>query len=382
MNKILAMLTAMLMLAAIFVPAVSGAQVSNAGADTMVTIDGANVPPLIEFKFELDDDIPLDGHTDVIPEPLTDQAVDLYAVVSDPSGVTDINRVEFKVWYPGVTPNPTGTGLQNWLIGTYLDWDVSADQAEIMAILDRAVTQGILTSSEAYDLDAGIVKHLSNYEWRFYKGQTTLKYYDVAGDYTVRALGIDNQGSTPVPLDNNFTYISIKSIALDLQTVDYLTLASGNTQVISGNYIWDDNNKGTIWNQGNDPFKLKISSTDMTTEDFQYHIPADTLDSTVYGVVSYAVGQNGFADLGASINENNMLGTTAVAFDIPVIPPDRWDPIYTPIFTPGNTPATSLITGQFEGTGIRPIDWSMHVPGGTVSGIYGGTVTIEVVPVL
>ena len=382
MNKILAMLTAILMIAAILVPAVSAVPVSNVGADTTVFIDGANIPTVIEYKFELDDEDPLDGITDVIPEPLTDQTVELYAVASDLSGVMDINRVEFKVWYPGVVPNPEGTGLQNWVIGTYLNWSVPADQAEIQAILNRAVTQGLLTNAQAFDLNVGIVKHLKNNEWRFFKGETTLKYYDVAGDYTVRALGIDNEGSIPIPKDNSFKYWSIKSIELDFTGVDYLTLSSGNDQIISGNYIWCDYNQGTIWNQGNDPFKLEISSTDMTHNDFQFFIPADELDSTVYGVVSYAVGQNGFADLGASVNENQRLGTTAVAFNTPIIPPDRWDPIYPPIFTPGNTPDTSSVSGQFEGTGKQPIDWSLHVPDGTVGGIYSGTVTIEVVPVV
>ncbi len=364
MNKITAMLIALTMVFAISVPIVSAD--SETRSSTAV-VGGTASPSITEYKFELHDELTAPG-IQVLPVALGDKAVEIYAIVSDPNGAADINTVDVKVWYPLVIPNPGGTGLQNYRPATYIPY--TGNEAYIGDILDTAITEGRITSADK----TLILGHLVNDEWRFYETTTTLKYYDVAGIYTVEVVAKDKAGSPPVPFTNTFEYISIKSIGVDFPNVNYGTIIPTTKQIVSGDRDLTTTTKPTIQNEGNDPFKLKISGTDLHGSDFQNVIYATTLDSKVYGVASYAVAANGYATLGADASQEQNLNTAGIIFT-PLISPDTWNPV-NQIFNP----TTKLYTGVKVNTGVRQIDFSILAPYGTTSDTYTGSFTLEAIP--
>jgi len=370
MRKISVIFGALLVLMAVLTPmAVADLETK----DTLATVSSTGAPSIVEYKFELHDEDPIEPGVQVVPVPLGQKVVELYAIVSDPNGAANIDHVEFKVWYPLTIPNVDGDGLQNYLpLAHELVW--TTDSATIIAILNEAIAEGRLTDADVNDPNTGIIKHLENYEWRFFMDTTTLEYFDVSGDYTVMAVAKDAGGSPPVPLENTFTYISIKSIGVDFQAVDYGEIIPSTPQIVSGDIDMTTSQFPTVRNEGNDPFRLEISATDMEGSNFQNIISASDLDSKVYGVETYAVVPDGYVALGPNINQNLYLDTVGVLFSLPLVSPDTWDTTVQ-IFNP----TTKVQTGVHLLTGIRQIDFSIHAPYGTTSDIYSGTVTLEAV---
>ncbi len=390
MNKILATMAALIMIAAIFVPAVTA---DTQQVTTSATVSsGAGGTPVVLAKFELNDDIPDNDVSDpinVIPGPENSnpgRTVNIYTAVSNTNGAGyqagSITRVDIKIFYPQVLPNHAGVGLQAHRStdaqngGGVLE--ISSNAAEILAAVTSAVAQGVLTQAQA---DA-IVLHTANGEWRFFKTSTTLKYFDVAGLYNVFVVANNNAGARSADSDsstlprgnpNTFDYISIKSLGIDFASIDYGLLAPSSVATLSGDDIFG-NTQGarTIRNLGNDPFKLKIKASDLLhAGDSQNKILGTDVDSTVYGEASYAVVPNGFVALGASGSQNQMLSNAGVPFD-PIISPDTWKPS-TPIINPN---APFALQGIQVETGTHPIDWSLHVPA-IFAQDYSGTVTLE-----
>ena len=370
MRKISVIFGALLVLMAVLTP-MAAADLET--KDTLATVSSTGAPPVVEYKFELHDEDPIEPGVQVIPVPLGQKDVEMYAIVSDPNGAANIDHVEFKVWYPLTIPNVDGNGLQNYIpLATEMFW--ATDTATIIAILNEAIAEGRLSDADVNDPNTGIVKHLENYEWRFFTATTTLEYFDVSGDYTVMAVAKDTGGSVPNPLSNTFKYLSIKSIGVDFETVNYGDIIPSTPQIVSGDISLETPQFPTVRNEGNDPFRLNISATDMHGSDFQNVILATDLDSKVYGVDTYAVAPDGFAALGPNINQNLYLDTVGVLFGLPLVSPDTWDTT-AQIFNPN----TKVQTGVHLLTGIRQIDFSIHAPYGTTSDVYSGTVTLEAV---
>jgi hypothetical protein len=406
MNKILSILAALIMLAAVFVP------MAGASVPTTATITGTGATPVVLYKFELNDEevgittgnpdhrtnppnMDLDAETQVYPNSrlINDgiKTVEIFTVVSatadggvsyQPSAVA---KVDVKVWYPKTAPNVGHVGLQTYkstLSGDLIELTWAANQAEIQGILDRATDDDCGESCRVIT-DANeteIMSHLMNGEWRFYKTSTDLKYYDVSGWYLTEVKATA-QGMVSDPLYNYFEYKSIKSLNIDFTNVVYGSLTPGADSKLSGNAIFGDAPR-TIRNEGNDPFQLNISADpmEMTPANAQNRIESDDLDATVYGVATYAILGNGYVDLGNALSDpvnpalSKLLSLSGVLFNT-IVPPDTWDPsveIYNA--------ATQKQTGVKLETGTRAIDFSIHVPGTISNGDYSGTIYLNVVP--
>ena len=256
------MMVAVMMLPAVAVPATTQAQVTGAGS-----------PPVIEEKFELNDDgdpLHVTAGTQVLPVPDANKEVCVYVVAQDPNGAADINRIWITV------DNPDGVEVAN---GDTLNAEITElSYADACTATQAAVDQGLIDSARRDVINA----HIYASEWRMWQFCFELSNCDISGAYTVNANANDNAGGTGTFV-NIFDYLSIKELALDFSAIDYGQIVPGVKQIVSG-----DPNFGTapptVRNRANDPFKLQISATDMTGADPNNVILATNLDAHVYGV--------------------------------------------------------------------------------------------------
>jgi hypothetical protein len=265
-GKIIALMMAVMMVSAVFAPLVM-ANSDTVGTQAQVT--GSGTPPEIQYKFELPDDgdsthtIP---GTQVTPEAAANKQVCVYIVATDPNGAADINRVYVDVDYPSGGLKASGDATE------------ITDQATIEGITQDALDQGLIDASAKAFID----QHCSNDESRMFEYCFELTNCDEPGDYTVVANANDNFGGLGT-FSNTFEYLSIKMLKLDFTLINYGNIVPGVKMIVSGDDDMATPNKPTIENQGNDPFKLKISATDMIGTNPANVILASNLDSKVYG---------------------------------------------------------------------------------------------------
>lgn len=263
---VLAAIAAMMMVAVMAMPVVAQ------DAETNAEVTGAGSPPVIEEKFELNDDGDPSHSTpgtQVIPVPDANKEVCIYVVVWDPNGAADINRIWITV------DNPDGVEVAN---GDTLNAEITElSHTDACIATQSAVDQGLIGGARKMEID----EHIHASEWRMWQFCFELTNCDISGVYTVTANANDNAGGTGTFV-NTFDYLSIKELAIDFATIDYGQIVPGVKQIVSG-----DSNFGTapptVRNRANDPFKLQISATDMTGEDPNNVILATNLDAHVYG---------------------------------------------------------------------------------------------------
>jgi hypothetical protein len=264
---VLAAIVAMMMVAVMAMPAVAE------DATTTAQVTGAGSPPVIEEKFELNDDgdpLHVTAGTQVIPVPDANKEVCVYVVAWDPNGAADINRIWITV------DNPDGAEVAN---GDTLNAEITElSYADACIATQSAVDQGLIDGARRDEINA----HIYASEWRMWQFCFDLSNCDISGAYTVTANANDNAGGTGTFV-NIFDYLSIKELAIDFATINYGQIVPGVKQIVSG-----DPNFGTapptVRNRANDPFKLQISAIDMTGADPNNVILATNLDAHVYGV--------------------------------------------------------------------------------------------------
>ena len=248
---VLAAIVAMMMVAVMAMPAVA------VPATTQAQVTGAGSPPVIEEKFELNDDgdpLHTTPGTQVIPVPDANKEVCVYVVAQDPNGAADINRIWITV------DNPDGVEVAN---GDTLNAAITElSHADACIATQSAVTQGLIDDARKTEID----NHIYASEWRMWQFCFTLSNCDISGEYTVTANANDNAGGTGTFV-NIFDYLSIKELALDFSAIDYGQIVPGVKQIISGDTDFGTADAPTVRNRANDPFKLRISAIDMQGTD-------------------------------------------------------------------------------------------------------------------
>ena len=274
-NKAIAILTVSII--AISAVAIAMPVMGQQTSSTTAVVDGAGSPPVIEEKFELNDDgDPLPNHgtpgTQVTPVPDDNKEVCVYVVASDDNSAASMNRVWITV------DNPNGVEVAYGDTGTpYFNID-ELTYAEACIATQAAYDQGLISDARRQEING----HIYDGEWRMWKFCFELTNCDMSGDYTVTAKVNDNAGGTGTQV-NTFEYISIKELAIDFNMINYGTIIPGYKKIVSG-----DPNFGTapptVRNRANDPFLLQISATDMIgAVDSNNKILATNLDAHVYG---------------------------------------------------------------------------------------------------
>jgi len=305
MNKILAMLTAMLMVLAMYVPMAAAQDIP-----TTALVSGAGTPPAIECIFVLDDTgdaTHVTPGTQILPNPGSgaDEVLTSfwkYVIVSDPNGINDISKVEeYLTKADGVaTPLVTTTEVTVY--------------AEAIAILDSALSQNVITQVE-YNSAEFKLDPVKN-EARMFKIENSLDNHDMPGAITVHFKAIDASGGTTFATET-FDYLPLKAFETDFVNVDYGTILVGIQQYIAGDDAWavpgpSTENRNTIKNQGNIEFKISALATDMSNgETPAQYIHADALSIELLGVHLY--------DLSSPVVIDAMLQPctpTQISFDI------------------------------------------------------------------
>jgi len=305
MNKILAMLTAMLMVLAMYVPMVAAQDIP-----TTALVSGAGTPPVIECIFVLDDTgdpTHVTPGTQILPNPGSEADEVLtsfwkYVVVSDPNGISDISKVEeYLTKADGVdTPLLTTTEVTNY--------------TEALATLNSALTQNVTTQAE-YDSAKFKLDPLKK-NARMFKIQNSLDNHDKPGVVVVHFKAIDKSGGTTI-VSEGFDYLALKAFETDFSKINYGTIMIGVEQYIAGDDVWampgpDGTNRMTIKNQGNIEFQISALASDLsngaTPEQF---IPANALSIELLSEHVY--------DLSTTKVLNGMLQPctpTQISFDI------------------------------------------------------------------
>ncbi len=305
MNKILAMLTAMLMVLAMYVPMAAAQDIP-----TTALVSGAGTPPAIECIFVLNDTgdaTHVTPGTQILPNPGSgaDEVLTSfwkYVIVSDPNGINDISKVEeYLTKADGVvTPLVTTTEVTVY--------------AEAIAILDSALSQNVITQVE-YNSAEFKLDPVKN-EARMFKIENSLDNHDMPGAITVHFKAIDASGGTTFATET-FDYLPLKAFETDFVNVDYGTILVGIQQYIAGDDVWavpgpSTENRNTIKNQGNVEFKISALATDMSNgESPAQYIHADALSIELLGVHLY--------DLSSPVVIDAMLQPctpTQISFDI------------------------------------------------------------------
>jgi hypothetical protein len=264
-TKTIAVLMAAIIVSAVVVPMA----MAQTAVDTQAQVTGSGTPPDIQYKFELPDDgdllhtIP---GTQVTPVPAGTKQVCVYIVATDPNGAADINRVWADVDYPSGGLKASGDATE------------ITDQSTIEGITQDAVNQNIIDAGDKTFIDS----HCSNSESRMFEYCFELTNCEEPGMYEVTANANDGSGGVGV-LVNTFEYLSIKALKLDFTHINYGVVVPGVKQIVSGDDDMSTPNNPTVENEGNDPFKLRISATDMIGVNPANVIDATNLDSNVYG---------------------------------------------------------------------------------------------------
>lgn len=235
-----------LALSAVAMPAMAQQEVT-----TSAQITGSGAPPVVEAKWELsaNDDPTLPG-IQIWPNPAPDTTeICIFAVVSDPHGISDITATYGDVYHPdGSLKVQVHMGLET-------------DPATIQSAIDAAYATGQIDLAMKDHLEYLIEKHLGVLWW----GCFLYEVHQMSGLYSVEVWSVDQSGAQSVPLVNNFEVYSIVVLAIDFDHVNYGYILPTTDKWVGG----DDNfNPGdgrpTVWNRGNDPAMLRVHSTQMT----------------------------------------------------------------------------------------------------------------------
>jgi len=305
MNKILAMLTAMLMVLAMYVPMAAAQDIP-----TTAMVSGAGTPPVIECIFVLDDTgdaAHVTPGTQILPNPGSgaDEVLTSfwkYVIVSDPNGINDISKVEeYLTKADGVdTPLLTTTEVTDYM--------------KALGILASALAQNVITQAEFDSAEFKLDPVKNNA--RMFKIENSLDNHDMPGAITVHFKAIDASGGTTFATET-FDYLPLKAFETDFGSVDYGTILVGIQQYVAGDDVWavpgpDGANRNTIKNQGNVEFKISASATDMSNgQTPAQYIHADALSIELLGVHLY--------DLSSPVVIDAMLQPctpTQISFDI------------------------------------------------------------------
>jgi hypothetical protein len=330
MKKISAMLTALIMVMAAFVPL--GVAQTQEDVPTVATVGDNSDPaagPTFVGAFVLNDDgDPLHNMpgTQIMPElgvglDLVDKEFWKYVVVTTPFGADNIAAVYEKlldVNRVAMTPEMTMTEMTDWV--------------EVQQVLAEALNQNVITQAE-YD-NYHYILDPAKRQAKIFKVPNTLDNHDEPGTYTVWFKVVDKQSRLSI-LEHPIEYMTILGIELDFAAINYGNIIPGVEKVVSGNEVLSDGDGyPTIKNQGNVPIQVRVSSTDLTEPLYGQTISAVNLSVELLGTHVYDLSGNG-----------------------QVVPGQAFLQPCTP----------------------TQIDFDIKAPVGTAQGIYSGTISIVVV---
>ncbi len=256
--------------------------------DVSVEISSAGNPPVIEEMFVLDwvdneynesgDLAHIVAGTQIMPNPgsgidVVETEFYKFIVVSDPNGNADISTVFEKLY--------NTTGVQMGPEVTCTDITNTQDQQDA---LDAALECGLI-GNDKYDDLMWMLDPLKQ-QAKMFKVTNTLTNHDEPGIYEVYFKPVD-KGGAYITGYTNFTYLALKAIELDFDTINYGQIMIGVEKWVAGDDVWGTSDKPTIKNQGNDPLQVTVSATDLIGANLGQTIGANYLSVELLGEHRY-----------------------------------------------------------------------------------------------
>jgi hypothetical protein len=196
--------------------------------------------------------------------------VGYYAIVTDPSGVADIEKVYADVWHPDCTfKYQIELELVGMDDGVYSEaealfaWShVLSSHEDLITINEDWAMDNDFTLSEAYD---DIEDELEEELAYLYHGIAPIDYCQPGGFYYVGVKARDAFSWSDYVF-NQFWYIPTSAIEIDFDTVNYGTLNLDTYKRVGGDTDMNTMSKPTVKNIGNTPVDLYVKQDDMGFE--------------------------------------------------------------------------------------------------------------------
>ena len=214
-------------------------------------ISGGGDPPVVMAKWELPDNITEEPGTQIFP-PLEHGAsltVEYYAVVTDPQGIDDIDRVYVDVYHPN--------GTFKYQAQLYEVKNVS----KAIAMIEDAANKGVITLAPGFTVD-NLTHAVEQFDAKVFKGEGELSYHQPYGNYTVSAYAFDQNNGRSDYLNNTFEYVRGVGFEIDFTEINFGDVEVCKNKWVSGDAVWGPP-KPTIRNIGNTPAKINVSFDDM-----------------------------------------------------------------------------------------------------------------------
>ncbi len=189
-----------------------------------------------------------------IPGTPAETNICVWAVVTDPNGIGDIQDVFFRTLYPW-----GDLKIQVHMVPV-------VGEANWMAAKQLAINSGQLTPAESAILDEMLEKNVA----LMFTGCWIYHTHQSPGWYTTRVTAVDMAGNVG-HLDVLLDMWGVTALGIDFDTVDYGSIVPGAVKWVAGSTTWGDG-RPTVWNMGNTPAGLRLHSTAMVGEVYQKQI--------------------------------------------------------------------------------------------------------------
>lgn len=252
---------------------------------TSLTRDaGSGNNPVVEAKWEANVDRYTDGDcatgAQLLPsgQKNVNKKISICAIVTDPDGLADINKVYADVFYPtGIAVGTSHIKLESQ--------DGSTGAGCGLLMQEDSLTR--LEKTEGYNLFCSNVRNNntnlptfgSGYTYEkicnqdgdlmkdiaaVYCAEKDLSYEDPAGNYRTLILAQDTS-SLDGTLNNTFEYLPLTAFETDFNQVSYGNVKLNIHKIINGDLNWDvlNTGKATVRNIGNTRLSMKVKQNDM-----------------------------------------------------------------------------------------------------------------------
>ena len=202
-------------------------------------------------------------------KPILGQTVTVgyYAVVTDPQGVANVDRVYADIWHPDgqfkyqIELFPLGLSEEGYDKAEALAcWDhLTMHHIDLLQINDvwaATVDPSLTALQDIYD-------ELNENMAYLYYGEAEISYCQPGGWYYVGVTAFDEGNNQAEYLYNRFWYIPTSAIEIDFTSIDYGSVEVGTHKQIGGDTEMITPGKPTVRNIGNAPIELYVMQNHM-----------------------------------------------------------------------------------------------------------------------
>lgn len=199
--------------------------------------------------------------------------ISICAIVSDSNGVSDIDSVSGKIFYPmvNISSDPAssrkacglefGPELQMTQLNRTDGFDLFCDKIQNNNN-NLPTFYDFYTFNELCGADGELTKETA----RVYCADANLAYDDPSGNYKAQIFAKDKSGGTGNILENIFDYLELTAYEVDFNATNYGIVGLNSKKIVSGDLVWDDpkgENQATVRNVGNTRLQMSVVQNDM-----------------------------------------------------------------------------------------------------------------------